>query len=61
MDKFTEEYYKYFTPFNKEYINPERQAEQFKIISLLENVQTIETQNSIYEIKDKKEKVLVES
>ena len=41
------EYRNYFYPFNEEYISADRQAESFKIVSVLKNVNTDETQNTV--------------
>lgn len=46
-----EEYNKYFVTYVTQYTTPERQAEQFKIVSALKNTPTTETINSITETR----------
>lgn len=42
-----EEYRDYFYPFNEEYYSADRQAESFKIVTILKNVDIAETQNTV--------------
>ena len=44
-----DEYNKYFFTYITQYSTPERQAEQFKVVSVLKNIPTTETINTITE------------
>lgn len=45
--KLIDKYNKYFNTYNLNYLSPQKQAEQFKIVSVLQNVQINTTENSI--------------
>lgn len=47
IDRINKEYNKYFVSYVKNYVNGHQQAEQFKIVSMLKNVPTTESMNSI--------------
>lgn len=47
LNDLEEEYRNFFYPFNEEYFSATRQAESFKIVSVLKNVSTDETPNSV--------------
>lgn len=46
-DDLEEEYRNYFYPYSEEYSSAVRQAESFKIVSVLKNINTDETQNTV--------------
>lgn len=45
--KLIDDYNKYFISYNMTYSSPQKQAEQFQIVSVLKNVQTNVTENSV--------------